>query len=129
MLTLYASPILTVLPLLAKKAPKTPDYATIVVPIAIVLFVIMLIYSLVKSFVMFFIVRPRDPELYREYRADKRAHEISAAINNSSSRISGTMNTNNTLNNLNNSVNNDLNNMNNMDNLNNYDSLHHNDYL
>lgn len=55
------------------------SYHTFLMLIA-ALFIISIIYSIVRSFVYFFIVRPRDPELYHEYRADRRASWISNSI-------------------------------------------------
>lgn len=34
----------------------------------------------IRSAIYFFVIRPRDPELYHEYRADQRASQISSAI-------------------------------------------------
>lgn len=58
--------------------------ASLSIGIFIVVFVIMAVYNAIRSFVMFFIVRPRDPELYREYRADKRAKRIAGSIDSAS---------------------------------------------
>lgn len=49
--------------------------------IVIILVIIIDIFRAIKSAYMFFVVRPRDPEMYHEYRADRRAHEISSSIN------------------------------------------------
>ena len=49
--------------------------------IVIILVIIIDIFRAIKSAYMFFVVRPRDPEMYHEYRADRRAHEISNSIN------------------------------------------------
>lgn len=46
----------------------------------IILTIIAIIYRLVKGYIMFFIVRKQDPELYKEYRADQRARMISSSI-------------------------------------------------
>ena len=48
--------------------------------IIIILVIIIDIFRAIKSAYMFFVVRPRDPEMYHEYRADRRAHEISSSI-------------------------------------------------
>ena len=48
--------------------------------IVIILVIIIDIFRAIKSAYMFFVVRPRDPEMYHEYRADRRAHEISSSI-------------------------------------------------
>ena len=48
--------------------------------IVIILVIIIDIFRAIKSAYMFFVVRPRDPEMYHEYRADRRAHEISNSI-------------------------------------------------
>ena len=49
--------------------------------LVIILAIIIDIFRAIKSAYMFFVVRPRDPEMYHEYRADRRAHEISNSIN------------------------------------------------
>ena len=48
--------------------------------LVIILVIIIDIFRAIKSAYMFFVVRPRDPEMYHEYRADRRAHEISSSI-------------------------------------------------
>lgn len=48
--------------------------------LVIILAVIAIIYRLIKGYVMFFIVRKQDPELYKQYRADQRARMISSSI-------------------------------------------------
>lgn len=65
--------------------------ASLSIGIFIVVFVIMAIYDAIRSFVMFFIVRPRDPELYREYRADKRAKRIASSIDLANRNISSSI--------------------------------------
>ena len=55
--------------------------------ILIGLIVIMAIIHGIESAFMLFVVRPRDPELYHEWRADQRAHEISGAINNQTNQM------------------------------------------
>lgn len=94
--------------------------ASLSIGIFIVVFVIMAIYNAIRSFVMFFIVRPRDPELYREYRADKRAKRIASSIdlanrNISSSIDSASMNHSLDSWNMTTHIDNDFNNFNNFD--------------
>lgn len=55
-------------------------HPTELIGLVIVLAIIIGIFQAIKSAYMFFVVRPRDPEMYREYRADRRAHEISSSI-------------------------------------------------
>lgn len=53
----------------------------------IILAVIAIIYRLIKGYVMFFIVRKQDPELYKQYRADQRARMISSSIDRQTQQI------------------------------------------
>lgn len=77
----------------AKVASTTSmdQLASLSIGIFIVVFVIMAVYNAIRSFVMFFIVRPRDPELYREYRADKRAKRIASSIDLANRNISSSI--------------------------------------
>lgn len=72
-------------------ATSMDQLASLSISIFIVVFVIMAIYDAIRSFVMFFIVRPRDPELYREYRADKRAKRIAGSIDAANRNISSSI--------------------------------------
>lgn len=47
----------------------------------------MAIIHVIESAFMLLVVRPRDPELYHEWRADQRTHEISGAINNQTNQM------------------------------------------
>lgn len=47
--------------------------------VIIVILAVVAFYA-IRSAIYFFVIRPRDPELYHEYRADKRANQISNAI-------------------------------------------------
>lgn len=76
--------------------------------VILILIVVAIAYSLIKSFVMFWIIRPRDPELYNQYRADKRAKMISNSVNMSSQSISSSIDQQSLNNDLNNSINRDF---------------------
>lgn len=47
--------------------------------VIIVILAVVAFYA-IRSAIYFFVIRPRDPELYHEYRADRRASQISNAI-------------------------------------------------
>lgn len=53
----------------------------------IVIAIISAIYQSIKRAIFFFYIRPRDPELYKQYKADRRAHEIANAQYNSARQI------------------------------------------
>lgn len=48
--------------------------------VVIIIILAVTLFCAIRSAVYFFVIRPRDPELYHEYRADRRANQISSAI-------------------------------------------------
>lgn len=52
----------------------------ILIGIILILGIIVSICRFIKSLYMLFVVRPKDPELYREYRADRRNNRIASSL-------------------------------------------------
>lgn len=55
--------------------------------IMFILVIIVGICRFIKSLYMLFVVRPKDPELYREYRADRRNNRIVGALDDQANQM------------------------------------------
>lgn len=55
--------------------------------IILILGIIVSICRFIKSLYMLFVVRPKDPELYREYRADRRNNRIASSLDDQTNQM------------------------------------------